>query len=191
MYTVDPQTIVSTTYHGFPRRGPTLIRTLGALTVLVDLLLIGCVSIPDYVLVQDQQRQQLLRQCGTELDTAHSEPNPSRVSLAACEQHQILAVSMVDDILSRSRDGLVSREEWVLAENIINLAEVVHIETCYAQVKQGGQVRDAQGRSGIAVCDRLEEERRHRALLKVLRRLWHEATRPRMCYTANGVGACI
>lgn len=139
--------------------------------VAVGTLLAGCATIPDYVLEREQQRQQLWLTCATALRG----PNPEDEDLAACKQHQTLAMSIMDDFVSRSERGEVNNQEVEVINRTMNHIDWVKIKVCYVDVKRGYQISDNQGRVGIAVCDKQLEERRHRQTLEAIERAQQDA----------------
>lgn len=152
-----------------------MTKNLRVSSVVALLLLSGCTSIPDAVLEQDLQRRLLFAQCKTFIETFAQATDPTRVNLAPCWQHQRLAGEIIDYYYSLSKEREVTPYELGVLKRVHRDLQYVGIKLCYATVRLGKEVKDTDGRTGIAVCDRDADEKRHQETLEAIRRaamLW-------------------
>lgn len=139
-------------------------------SVVALLLLSSCTSIPDAVLEQERQREPLRAECATAIGTFYQATDPAWVNLNVCKQHQVLAHKIIDYIGSLPKEREVTWEEVDVFKRAFNHLVSVYIDLCYAKVRLGEEIKNQQGRTGIAVCDRLVEEKRHRETLEAIER---------------------
>ena len=146
-----------------------MTRDLRICFVVALLLLSSCTSIPDAVLEQDRQRRRLLAQCEIFIKTFSQATDPTRVNLDPCRQHQSPAYEIIDYYASLSKERAVSPEEIELFKRAFDDLMSVYIELCYADVRLGKEIKDYQGRTGTAACDRLVDRKRHRETLDAIK----------------------
>lgn len=159
-----------------------MTRDLRMCAVVALLLLSSCTSIPDAVLEQERQREPLLAQCMTAIRTFEKATDPARVNLNVCKQHQDLAHKIMDYLSSLPKEREVTWEEVDVFKRAFNDLVSVYIDLCYAKVRLGEEIKNQQGRTGIAVCDRLVEEKRHRETLEAIERARDEIQRDIFIY---------
>ncbi len=135
----------------------------------------GCVTIPEYVLENESQRNDLFAECSMALRLIDRSTDPNTVDLTACEKHQELAISMYDNFAARSTAGKTHSDENPIMRKINQDVTLVRIGMCFADFNRGLEVRDDSGRTGLAVCDNLVARRRHQETLGAIQRAKQDA----------------
>ena len=143
--------------------------------VTISAFLSGCVTIPEYVLENESQRNDLFAECRMALRFNYQSTDPSMIDLTACEKHQELAVVMYDNFVARSTTGKTHSDENPIMRKINKDAALVRIGMCFAEFNRGLEVRDDSGRTGLAVCDNLVARRRHEETLEAIQRAKQDA----------------
>ena len=143
--------------------------------VVTVFMMMGFDNIPSHVLNQEKTRHQLFIACAKALKSVDEDSNYKDVDLTVCNDHQLLAKSMMADIKASSKDHSLDTDGQIIIRKMANDIIDINVKWCYAKVKRGDQLRDHQGRIGIAACDRMTEDQRHRLILQAIEQAKLEA----------------